>query len=300
MKVPSCLLSLKRRVQRRRLETRETVARNACDLKRILLLAVALTLPISMSGCGDAEITTVNSQDEAIEILTVLYDNGVDSYMQEVGEEGARQWKVFAEGKLFESGVMAKAHRVLRDNGLPRPTDQGREAAAKEEGLLKSVSAEKAKRLKEMETEIERQLRLLPAVVRVKTNVAPADEDPIEINPAPATASVILVCKEKQPGFTEQHVKELVAGGVPRLKPENVRVAITYDPPRPLAPRATDKSSRNRLVSGIVVVSLLSLVLIGLVIQARRRRDVLERPKRTEPDAMPVLEESDATSSLNN
>ena len=232
-----------------------------------------LGLLVSMSsGCGDSEVTTVATQDEAIEILTVLYDEGIDANMQEVGDEGAKRWKVLVEGKLFEGGITAKAHRVLRDNGLPRPTVAGREEAAKEEGLLKSASAEKAKRLKELEIEIERQLRLLPGVVRVKTNVAPAEDDPVELNPPPATAAVVIVCKDRQPGFTDQHVKELVAGGVPRLKPENVRVATTYEPPHPLAPRAVDRSRRNRLVSGIVLLSLLTVVLIGLLLVARRKR----------------------------
>src|SRR6185503_12753132 len=91
-------------------------------------------------------------------------------------------------------------------------------------------------------------------------------------NPPPATAAVVVVCKDRQPGFTDQHVRELVAGGVPRLKPENVRVATTYEPPHPVAPRAVDRSRRNRLVSGIVLLSLLTVVLVGLLLVARRKR----------------------------
>jgi len=237
---------------------------------------ILFMLVLVSTGCGDSEVTTVATQDEAIEILTVLYDGDIDAYMQEVGDEGAKRWRILVEGKLFEGGMTAKAHRVLRDNGLPRPTVAGREEAAKEEGLLKSVSAEKAKRLKEMEIEIERQLRLLPGVVRVKTNVAPAEDDPVELNPPPATAAVVVVCKDRQPGFTDQHVRELVAGGVPRLKPENVRVATTYEPPHPLAPRAIDRSRRNRLVSGIVLLSLLTVVLVGLLLVARRKRNTAD------------------------
>jgi type III secretion protein J len=241
-------------------------------IRRRVLFVVFFTLLPSFTACNDADVTTVNTQDEAIEILTVLYDAGIDAYVQEVGDENARQWKILAEGRLFEGGLSAKALRVLRDNGLPRPTVAGREEAAKEEGLLKSVSAEKAKRLKEMEIEIERQLRLLPSVVRVKTNVAPAEGDAIELNPPPATAAVVLVCKDKEPGFTDQHVRELVAGGVPRLKPENVRVAITYEPPRPLLPRAVDRTRRTRLISGVILVSVLTAALGGLITWARRKK----------------------------
>src|SRR5262245_65120196 len=84
--------------ERQTLEIRAVV-----DRKRWLLLCLLLIFVPGMSGCSDAEITTVNSQDEAIEILTVLYENGIDAYMNETGEEGAKQWKISAEGKLFES-----------------------------------------------------------------------------------------------------------------------------------------------------------------------------------------------------
>jgi type III secretory pathway lipoprotein EscJ len=269
------------------------------------MFPLLLLTAVFSAACNDAEITSVGTQDEAVEIVTVLYDNGIDSYTREIGDEGARRWTVIAEGKMFEGGLTARALRVLRDNGLPRPNDEGREGAAKEEGLMKSVSAEKAKRLKEMEIEIERQLRLLPGVVRVKTNVAPAEEDALALNPPPATAAVVVVCKDKEPGFTEQHVRELVAGGVPKLKPEYVRVAMTYEPPRPLVPRAVDRSRRNRLLFGGVVFGLLSLALIGTVTEMRRRRKLLpESPSnvdrdRREGDSLDALSPNDRSAAAN-
>src|SRR5215831_14131219 len=234
---------------------------------------IALAVACSMTACGSSEVATVSNEDEAIEIVTVLYDNGVDAAKQEAGEDNGRQWKVFVS-----TGDQAKAYRILHDNGLPRPSGEGREGAGKEDGLLKSVSAEKARRLKEVETEIERELRMLPGVIRVKANVAPAEDDILELKAPEATASVVLVTKDKEPKFSEEHVKSLVAGAVPKLKVDNVRVTIAYDPPRAASARSDAASRRRRLARGGAIVALLCLVLAALAILARRRS---VRPRNT-------------------
>jgi type III secretory pathway lipoprotein EscJ len=240
-------------------------------LKRALVYPFFIPLLLFISACGSQDIATVATEDEAIEILTVLYDNGIEAYKEEFGEEGATRWKILIKGKLFGSSDLATAHRILRNNGLPRPADEGREGAAKEDGLVKSDSSEKAKRLKEVEIEIERELRLLPSVVRVKVNVAPADSDKLELNPTQATAAVVIVCKDKQPTFNENQIQNLVAGSVPKLQPEGVRVMIAYEPPLPLVDRPLEEGRRKRLMIGIFVVSLLGLLLTVLVVQVRRK-----------------------------
>lgn len=252
-------------------------------LKRILFRVSIILLLGFTVACGSTEVATVPNEDEAIEILTILYDNGIEGAKQEAGDETGKQWKI-----SVGSSEVASAHRVLHDHGLPRPADQGREGAAKEDGLLKSVSAEKARRLKEIETEIERQLRMLPSVIRVKANVALADEDVLELKPAEATASVVLVSKEKEPTFTEEHAQRLVAGSVPKLKPENVRVIIAYEPPRALITRSIDVSRRNRFVTGIVVIGVLSIALVGLLVHARRKNNLT--PGDASPSGQPVEE----------
>jgi type III secretory pathway lipoprotein EscJ len=244
--------------------------------RRLLACPLLILLLLFMTACGSQDIATVATEDEAIEILTVLYDNGIEAYKEEFGEEGATRWKVLIKGRLLGSGDLATAHRILRNNGLPRPADEGREGAAKEDGLVKSDSSEKAKRLKEVETEIERELRLLPSVVRVKVNVAPADSNKLELNPTQATAAVVIVCKDKQPTFNENQVQNLVAGSVPKLQPEGVRVMIAYEPPLLLANRPLEESRRKRLMIGIFVVSLLGLLLTVLIVQVRRKNGRME------------------------
>src|ERR1700754_3430653 len=70
--------------------------RRATRLGRLFLIA-CLCL---MTACGDVEVATVPSEKEAIEILTLLFDNEIDAHKEEVGEEGAKQWKIIIDGNL--------------------------------------------------------------------------------------------------------------------------------------------------------------------------------------------------------
>lgn len=234
-------------------------------LARLFLIA-CLCL---MTACGDVEVATVPSEKEAIEILTLLFDNEIDAHKEEVGEEGAKQWKIIIDGSLLGSGDVAAAHRILQDHGLPRPKEEARK---EDGGLLPTQMAEKAKYLREIEAKIENQLLLLPGVVRVKVNVAPFESDPIALKPPPATASALILCKDKEPGFTDGYVQNLVAGGVPQLEPGKVKVAIVYDPPHPPPRREASAARRSRLIAGGVIVGLLTILLGVLVYQVRRKK----------------------------
>src|SRR5262249_46496286 len=152
-------------------------------------------------------------------ILTVLNDNGIEGHKEEIGEEGAKQWRGLVDGNLLGRTDMAAAHRILHDHGLPRPAMVEHQD---ESGPLPTQKAEKARYLREIEAKIENQLLLLPNVVRVKVNVAPFEADPIALKPPPATASALVLCTEKEPSFTETYVQNLVAGGVPQLEPNRV------------------------------------------------------------------------------
>jgi type III secretory pathway lipoprotein EscJ len=227
--------------------------------------ALALVLCLLAACRAGESVATVVNESEATEILTVLYEHRIEGRKEEFGEEGARRWRV-----LVGAGDVASANQVLQDYGLPRPSDQGREGA-RDSGLFQTDSAEKARRLKEIETEIERQLRLLPGVVRVKVNVSPAAGDLLELNPPPATASVVIVCKDKQPTFTDENVRKLVAGGAPKLKPENVTVAVAYEPPRFVAGR--ESGGRRSVVLKFALISAAVLcLLLGALIALHLRR----------------------------
>ena len=224
-------------------------------LRRCYLLAIALT----MASCGGKEeVATVSTEIEAIEILSLLNEFKIEAVKIEAGEQ-EKQWKVAVDAQN-----VAQANRILKDHGLPRPGKVGREAESGD-SLFPSPDEVKQRHLRGLETEIERQLWLLPGVLRVKAIVSPGSGDILEFNPSPATASVVIVCQQKQPAFSIEHVRELVAGSVPKLKPENVNIAIATELPRAQLVRNPegDRSGAHRMIIGVILI--LGLTLAGLI-----------------------------------
>ena len=85
-------------------------------------------------------------------------------------------------------------------------------------------------------------------------------QDPtLELNPYPASASVVVVHKEQSAPFTEQQIQNLVAKGVPKLKPEDVSVTISQQQPRPIPRRELNARRRTNmlLAAGIALLIVL-------------------------------------------
>lgn len=244
------------------------------NIRRIVLSVSLACLLCLMAACGSKPVATVATESEADEILDVLRDNGFDVEKKEVGEEDVKRWRVEVDEGLFGGGDASLAIQVLRDNGLPRPTDKGLEGAYEEKGMFPSESAQQAQRLKELKTEIERQLRVLPGVTRVSANIVLPESNTLSLQPYPATASVLIVHKDAKPNFTAEQVQNLVARGVPNLKPENVSVSMAQQPPRPIPRRDMDVRRRNNIIFaiGTGVLMVLGVLLVVLILQTRRQR----------------------------
>lgn len=241
--------------------------------RRVSCSLLMLCLMLGAACRRQEGVATVPTETEAIEIVNALNQRGIEAEKEEVGEEGSRQWRVTITEERLGSGKLALALQVLQENGLPRPNDKGLEGAYEEKGMFPSESAQQAQRLKELKTEIERQLRLLPTVVRVSVNIVLPEEDTINLNPYPATASVLVVYHDEKPSFTASHVQDLVARGVPKLKPENVSVVLIHESPR--SPIQSPVSTRRQMTTiytiGGGLVVLLTLLLLIFMLQARRQ-----------------------------
>lgn len=243
-------------------------------LARLLLLFVLAGLS---SACGDKSVAQVSSESDAIEIVDVLKEHGFDVSKEEVGEGATRRWSVVVNEGLFGGSDAALAMQVLRDNGLPRPEDKGLEGAYEDQGMFPSESAQHAQRLKELKTEIERQLRMLPGVTRASVTIVLPEDNALNLNPHPATAGVLIVYKDPKPAFTGEQIQNLVAGGVRGLKPQNVNVSMSQQPPRAV-PRQ-DLSIRRRTLTVLTIISipaLILLVLLGIWWMRRRRTEPVE------------------------
>ncbi|MFN0121538.1 MAG: hypothetical protein ACKV2V_13680, partial [Blastocatellia bacterium] len=213
-----------------------------------------------LTGCRAVEeVATIPTEIEAIEIISLLQDFQIEARKAQIGEEGARQWAVHVPG-----ADVSQAYRVLRDYGLPRPARAGRDKA-QSGGLFPSPDETRQQQLNALESEIEKMLWMLPGVVRVKAIVSPAGGDILEFNPAQATASLVVVSRDKQPGFTQEQVRELVAGSVARLKPESVRVTIATELPR-VTPGGVTAKAEDRFHQLIIgLIAALAVAICGLL-----------------------------------
>lgn len=253
-------------------------------LKRALLWLGIIFVLLTTAACRQQEaVATVDTEIEAIEILSLLDDHQITAKKEETGEEGAKRWKV-----TVSAANLAASYRLLRDYGLPRPHQTGRETA-QSDTLFPSPERAKQQRLHELETEIKRMLWLLPGVIRVKAIVSPADGDLLQFDPSQATASIIVVSREKEPAFSLDHIRELVAGSVAKLKPENVRVTIATELPRTKpAPVNAHRVSVHRTV--ILALTILILLLIGLILLHAIRQRRLRAAGETDDEAMALTE----------
>lgn len=239
--------------------------------KRAAALCALLAATLLGSACGRTPVATVSTETEAIEIIDVLRESGFeDLEKHEVGEGEQRRWAVDLDEGLFGGGDSALALQRLRDYGLPRQE----ETPIPEGGFITSEAVQKAQEQRRIRADIERQLRALPGVTIALVTVVMPQDPTLELNPYSASASVVLVHKEQAAAFTEQQIQNLVAKGVPKLKPEDVSVTISQHQPRPIPRRALDSRRRANLLlaAGAALILVMAALLVVLLLQTRRQR----------------------------
>lgn len=234
------------------------------------LCALACAALVS-AGCGRTPVATVSTESEAIEIIDVLRESGFeDLEKHEVGEGEQRRWAVEMDEGLFGGGDSSIALQRLRDYGLPRREEE----PIADGGFVTSEAVQKAQEQRRIRADIERQLRALPGVTVALVTVVMPQDPTLELNPYPASASVVVVHKEQSAPFNEQQIQNLVAKGVPKLKPEDVSVTISQQQPRPIPRRELSARRRTNLLlaaaAGLVLV--MAAVLVVLLLQTRRQR----------------------------
>lgn len=230
---------------------------------RILTIFILFLSIVFTSACKKSEdLITVATEPEANEIVSILEENKIEAHKEAVGEERDRKWKIIVTESSFSSGKAIQARQLLQDNGLPHPIGigLGEEPAS---GLGLSPMGEENKKTKQLEVEVERQLRVIPGVVRVDVNLVLPQEDTLKLTPYPARASVLIVHRNKETLFTTAQVQGLVSGSVPNLLPENVTVGTYYQAPRVLPPV---ESVNPRTYKIIIIAAVFVLVLITLIL----------------------------------
>ena len=231
-----------------------------------LLLSICLS-----SACGEKTVATVSNEVDAIEIIDVLRENGIEAEKIETAEGEAKRWSIVVKEGMFGSGTFQLAVQVLRDHGLPRPEETPNKESSLFPGSEEARRAEEQRRLR---ADIERQLRALPGVTRVIVNLVVPGDQTLEIEKTEPSASVLIVHRDQQPAFNDRQVQNMVAKAVPRLKPENVSVTMSQQPPRPVPYDELRARRNNNLLfaAAFALIIILACVLLVLFLQSRRQR----------------------------
>jgi type III secretory pathway lipoprotein EscJ len=268
-------------------------AKRAAAVGRVATLCALLAAALLSSACGRSQVATVSTESEAIEIIDVLRESGFeDVSKREVGEGEQRRWTVELDEGLFGGDDTSLALQRLRDYGLPRQE----QAPITDGGFITSEAVQKAQEQRRIRADIERQLRALPGVTVALVTVVMPQDPTLELNPYPASASVVVVHKEQSAPFTEQQIQNLVAKGVPKLKPEDVSVTISQQQPRPIPRREFGARRRaNLLMAGAAaLVLVLGSLLVVLLLQTRRQRARLAELSAHGADEEAMLEDGAA------
>jgi type III secretion protein J len=245
---------------------------------RVLLTALVVCSSLASAACGEKAVTSVPTETDAIEILDVLGQSGLDAAKRETGEGETLRWEIVVDEGVFGGGQAALAVQVLRDHGLPRPEERIND----EGGLIPSERIEKLREQQRLRADIERQLRALPGVTLALVSVVMPQDSTLSLNPYPATASVVINYKEQQPSFNEEQVRNLVAKGVPNLKPQDVSVTMSQQNLRPVPQHELTSRRRGNilLAVGVGLVAVLGVLLVILLLQMRRQRAELAARQR--------------------
>ena len=246
---------------------------------RLAQLLVVLGLTLLLSACVTHSLQTGLSEQDAQEVVVLLNENGIESFATKgVSEKkGEEKWDVMIRGG---DQNLARAWRVLEENGLPRQKDQGLQDVFSNSGMIPTATEEKARLLLGTSGEISHTLKSVAGVVDAHVLVVMPDSSPLldKSDRVPPTASVLVKYRGHDLPLTEDDVKKLVARAVEGLQPENV--AVVYK--RVEAKQPEDRNlipllgNQEYLLAALALLAISSIGCIALVAKARWQRSKID------------------------
>lgn len=246
---------------------------------RLTQLLVVLGLTLLLSACVTHSLQTGLSEQDAQEVVVLLNENGIESFATKgVSEKkGEEKWDVMIRGG---DQNLARAWRVLEENGLPRQKDKGLEDVFSNSGMIPTATEEKARLLLGTSGEISHTLKSVAGVVDAHVLVVMPDSSPLldKSDRVPPTASVLVKYRGHDLPLAEDDVKKLVARAVEGLQPENV--AVVYK--RVEAKQPEDRNlipllgNQEYLLAALALLAISSIGCIALVAKARWQRSKID------------------------
>ena len=260
-----------------------------------LLLILGLT--VLLVACVTHSLRTGLTEPEAQEIVVLLNEHGIEaSSVKAAGEKkGTESWTVVIHGG---DQNLARAWRVLEENGLPRQKNKGLEDVFSNSGMIPTATEEKARLLVGISGEISRALKSVTGVVDAHVLVVLPESSPLldKSERVPPTASVLLKYRGSDLPLSEEEVKKLVARAVEGLQPENVAVVYKKIEPKQGRNRSLIPLLGNQefLLGALALLAISSVGCLALVAKSRWQRSTiktlqqqLKSAARRPPQALP-------------
>jgi type III secretion protein J len=231
-------------------------------------------------GACTHELQTGLNEQEAQEIVVLMNENGIEASAARAPSEkkGEEKWNVVVRGG---DQNLARAWRVLQENGLPRQKDKGLEDVFSNAGMIPTATEEKARLLLGTSGEISRTLKSVDGIVDAHVLVVLPDSSPLldKTERVPPTASVLIKYRGNTPPLSDEDVKKLVGRAVEGLQPENVAVVYKKIEPKQTVDRSIIPLMGNQeiLLASLGLLALTSLGSLVLVGKSRWQRSKIEK-----------------------
>ncbi|WP_086650610.1 type III secretion system inner membrane ring lipoprotein SctJ [Acetobacter cibinongensis] len=233
---------------------------------------VFVLLPLLLLCACKTELMTGLAEDDANSMLALLLQRGVsaDKVQQKDGSDTLR-----VEQKQF-----AQAVSLLHEAGYPRQSFKTMGDVFQASGLVSSPQQERARFLWALGQELSRTISDIDGVLTARVQVVLPNNDLLNREPTPSSASVFVRYKEQSPA---QHlvpqIKQLVADSVEGLSYDRVSVVLVpvAEKDTPAVPTFAGAGTRWELLG---VLPALILALFAGVGVNRRWPDLSERVRR--------------------
>lgn len=262
-------------------------------LSRTLVFAALAALATTLFGCSIETVIHDINEKEANEIIVLLANHDIPSG-KGIRDTGRQVFYSINVPTTKRDAALA----ILNDNDHPRRQIEGYGEVFADSGLIPTQAEEKAKEVRAIEGEIEKQLTLITGILDSQVNLVLPEESMLRTGQearVPTTASVAVKYLPGKGGIkplSEQSIRAIVAAGVEKLTQDHVVVVMTEA--RAMLPlgscaevsgsggrgifgKLSEKAQKLMLAAIVVLILILSLLLVFGQMRLRNIRGRLIR-----------------------
>lgn len=231
-------------------------------LKKYAILFFSL---VFLAGCGQETLQQGLSEQDATEILVVLYQNGVNATKVKTESSEGATYSI-----TVPKDIIQNARRILVENNLPKVRELGSEGICKEKGLIPTPEEEKCRKLLAKKGDIINSLQRVPGVIDADIVLNVPEISPFNTetqSEARPTASAVIRVKKSADGYeiTEARMQQFISKSVEKLDPRDVSVIISYvQPPQEVLAKGPQAPGAEAAAAGNVKLATIA----GLVMKA--------------------------------